>query len=382
MRLRDTKRQNTFAVLDIGSSKVTCLIGEEDPDFGIRLAAHGISCATGIRSGVIVDMDLAENAVRKAVEKAERGAGMAIHTVDVNVSTRSLRSNHLKVQTEFARGEIADRDLRRVMNSSLAELAQPDYAILHAIPINWSVDGEDYINRPVGMHGSRLGVNMHFVISDIGPLRNLARCVERSHLQIKSVTASPYASGLGVLTNDERDIGATVIEMGGGSTSLAVFRDDTFCCVDTVGVGGQTVTQDVARGLVTPIEAAERIKLIYGSALQGADDDRVQIPCPPMGAQDSLRHEPRSSLTRIIRSRIEETFEILCDRMQARRLENYIGSPIVLTGGASRLNGVREVAECVFNKRVRLGQPHGILGLDDVLSGPDFAVAAGLLKGR
>ena len=165
-----------------------------------------------------------------------------------------------------------------------------------------------------------------------------------------------------MLTEDERDLGVTVIDMGGGVTSAAIFRDDTLMHVDSIPVGGKNVTNDIARGLVTPSEAAERIKTIYGSALHGADDDQFMVPCPPMGAQDELHHQPRTLLTSIVRSRIEETMEILRDRIIDSGMDAYAGRRIVLTGGACQLNGVRELAEYVFNKRVRIGRPLAFWG--------------------
>ncbi len=376
------KRPETAAVLDIGSNKVVCLIGQADESMGVRLLGHGFGVSAGLKGGVVVDMDAAEAGIRTAVEKAERQAGIAVHSVSVNVSTRSLRSKHMTVQTEFASGEVADRDLTRVMNSSLSELAQPENAIIHAIPLNFSVDGEHGIADPRGMFGSRLGVDMHFVLAGIGPLRNLAHCIERCHLRINSATVSPYAAGMAVLTEDEIDLGVTVIDMGAGITTIGVFRDKTLVHIDAIPVGGQAVTNDIARGLVTPMEAAERIKFHYGSALYGADDDDIMVPCPPMGAQDTLHHQPKSLLTKIVRSRVEETFEILAGRIADAGLESYSGRRIVLTGGGAQMNGAPEVAELVFNKRVRIGRPHGIMGLKETLCGPDFAVAAGLLKAR
>jgi len=373
-------KPDTAAILDIGSSKVVCLIGQAEPNFGVRLIGSGFGVSAGLKSGAVVDMVAAEAGIRTAIEKAERAAGVTVQAVSVNVSTRSMRSEHLNVQTEFASGEVADRDLKRVLNSSLTELAQPEDAILHALPLNWSVDDESGIRDPRGMFGKRLGVDMHFVLAGVGPLRNLAHCIERCHLRINSVTVSPYAAGLSVLTDDEKDLGVTVIDMGGGITTAAVFRDNTLVHVDALSVGGQNVTSDIARGLVTPMEAAERIKTIYGSALHGTDDDRVMVPCPPMGAQEELHRQPKALLTRIIRPRIEETFELLRERIAKAGLENYSGRRIVLTGGASQLTGVRELAELIFNKRVRIGRPHGIMGLRETLSGPDFAVATGLLK--
>lgn len=376
------KRADVSAVLDIGSHKVVCLIGQQDSNMGVRIIGSGFGVSAGLKGGVVVDMDAAEVGIRTAVEKAERQAGMAIQSVSVNVSTRSLRSQQMEVHTEFASGEVADRDLTRVIESSLSELAQPEDAILHAIPLNFSVDGEDGIRDPRGMFGSKLGVDMHFVLAGIGPLRNLAHCVERCHLRIKSAHVSPYAAGLSVLTDDEKDLGVTVIDLGGGITTSAIFRDNRMVHVDAIPLGGQSITNDVARGLSTPMEAAERIKTIYGSALHGADDDYVNIPCPPMGAQDTLHHHPKSLLTSIVRSRTEEIFELLRDRMTDAGLDVYAGRRIVLTGGGAHLTGVREIAEQVFNKRVRIGRPNGVLGLPETIDGPDFAVATGILKAQ
>lgn len=374
------KSAETVAVLDIGTSKVVCLIGREEPGMGVRLIGKGFGVSAGVKNGAVIDLEAAEAGIRSAVEKAERAAGVTVQGVNVNVALRSLRSQHLRVQTEFASGEVADRDLKRVLNSSLSELSQPDYAILHAIPMNWSVDGETGIKDPRGMFGKSLGVDMHFVLGGIGPLRNLAHCIERCHLQIRSVTASPYASAMSVLTEDERDLGVTVIDMGSGITSVAVFRDNVLVHVDALGVGGRNVTHDIARGLSTPPEAAERIKTIYGSALHGVDDDHVMVPCPPVGAQDRLQHHPRALVTEIVRSRIEETFEMISERLHHSGMDHIAGRQIVLTGGGAQLNGVRELGELIFNKRVRIGQPHGIFGLDEMLTASDFAVATGMLK--
>ena len=378
--IRSAKKSDTVAVLDLGTSKTACFIGHKDAHFGFRLLGAGIAESAGVKNGAVIDLAAAEDGIRAAVAKAERDAGVVVQSVSVNVSTRSLRSQHLTVQTAFASGEVADRDLKRVVNSSLAELAQADYAILHALPLTWSVDEERGIRDPRGMFGQTLGVDMHFVLAGVGPLRNLAHCVERSHLRISSVTVSPYAAGLAVLTDDERDLGATIIDMGGGITTAAVFRDNALIHVEAISVGGRNVTTDLARGLTTPFEAAERIKRIYGSALHGSDDDRYVVPCPPMGAQDELHEQPRTLVTSIVRSRIEETLEILKDRLAEAGLDQYSGRRIVLTGGGAQLNGVRELAEYVFNKRTRIGHPHGILGLDETFAGPDFAVGLGLIK--
>lgn len=374
------RNPDTVCVIDIGSSKVVCLIGRRDPALGVRLLGSGTAISRGVKGGAVVDLDAAEQGIRQAVEKAERAAGVSVHGVIVNVGLRSLSSRHLRVQTEFASGAIADRDLKRVIGSSLSELSEPDYAILHALPRDWEVDGETGIRDPRGMFGQRLGVDMHFVTAGIGPLRNLAHCIERCHLSLRSVTVSPYAAAQSVLTEDERDLGVTLIDLGAGLTTVAVFRDNKLVHVDALGVGGRNVTADIAHGLNTPLEAAERIKLFYGSALHGARDEFETIPCPPVGAMDELQHAPRSRLTSIIRARTEETMKLVQNRLIDAGLDIYSGRQIVLTGGASQLSGLRELTELVFNKSVRIGSPHGVFGLSDAQGGPDFAVAAGLLR--
>lgn len=371
---------DTVCVVDIGTSKVACLIGRRDASVGVRLLGSGTSVSRGVKAGAVVDLEAAEIGIRQAVEKAERSAGVSVHGVIVNVGLRSLASRHLRVQTEFASGAIADRDLKRVIGSSLTELSEPDYAILHAMPRDWEVDGESGIRDPRGMFGQRLGVDMHFVTAGIGPLRNLAHCIERCHLNLRSVTVSPYAAAQSVLTEDERDLGVTLIDIGAGLSTVAVFRDNAIVHVDALGVGGRNVTSDIARGLNTPLEAAERIKLFYGSALHGARDEFEQIPCPPIGAMDELQHVPRARLTAIIRARTEETLTLIKGRLQKAGLDTYSGRQIVLTGGGAQLSGLREVTELVFNKGVRIGSPHGVFGLPDAMDGPDFAVATGLLR--
>ncbi len=375
-----TPQPEIFAILDIGSSKVVCLIGHREPGADIRILGAGFHASAGLKAGAVVDMEAAEYTIRHVVEKAERAAGFAIQSVIVNVSTRSLASRQINVESAFSSAEIVDKNLRRVVEAAMVEFAEPDQAILHALPLNWTLDGERGIRDPRGMYGSKLGVHMHFVTANIGVLRNLSHCIERCHLRIEGMVASPYAAGEAVLVDDEIDLGVTVIDMGAGITTAAVFRDRTLAFVDAVGVGGKNVTSDIARGLTTPWEAAERIKAIYGSAMESPSDDRQMVPCPPMGAKDELHQEPLSSLTAIVRSRLEETFEILRDRFNAAGMGEFAGRRIVLTGGAAQLTGAVPLAEQIFGKRVRIGEAHGLLGLPKAMAGPDFAVAGGLMK--
>ena len=371
------KRPDTVAVLDIGASKTVCLIGQDDPAFGVRLLGHGFGVSAGLRGGSIVDLEATEQGIRSAVEKAERSAGVTVRSVAVNVSARSLQSRHVNAAME-AGGEITERSKARVLAAAVAKVASPHHAVVHAVPLAWSVDEAEGIADPAGMYGRRLGVDLHAVLAELGPMRNLAHCVERSHLRLSGVTASPYAAGRGVLSEDELDLGATVIDLGGGVTTLAVFRDRALLSVSALPVGGATLTGDIARGLSTPVEAAERIKTLYASTLEGTED--VSLPCPPMGSDDELAYRPRSELIAITRARVEETFEILRDRLRRSGLEDFAGRRVVLTGGGAELLGVRELAETVFGKAARVARPSYLQGLGSTLNGPAFSTATGMLR--
>ncbi len=367
------------AVLDIGTSKAVCLIGHEDAKLGMRIIGSGQAPIEGIKAGAVIDMVKAEAGIRKAVRRAEKKSGVAVRSVGVNVSTRSLTSHRMEVETAFASGAIADRDLRRLKRESLIRQAQPESVILHAMPLDWRVDRERGIKDPTGMYGSSLSVNMHFVKADIGALRNLAHCIERSHIQIGAAHAAPLAAAEAVLTDDEKDLGATVIDLGAGVTSYAVYRHNELIHVGAVGRGGNNVTHDLAIGLSTPPEAAERIKRIYGSALFGLDDAQ-RVPCPPVGARDQLAEHPKAFVIEIIRAQLEVIFARIQAQLEEKGLEPYMGRRIVLTGGGALLNGITEFVTAIFNVPVRLGRVHSVLGLEDHQSQPDFAVACGLMK--
>ena len=254
-------------------------------------------------------------------------------------------------------------------------------SVVHALPIGYSLDADGGIADPRGMVGERLGVDMHMVTGDAQPLRNLELCINRCHLSIEALVASPYASGLSVLVDDEAELGCACIDFGGGTTTIAVFMKGKFVHVDAVAVGGQHITTDIARGLSTRIEDAERLKTMHGSALPGVSDDRDILSVPPIGddEHDVPNQVPRSALTRIIRPRVEEILELVRDRLNASGFAPLVGRRMVLTGGASQLTGLAEAARRVLARNVRLGRPLGVAGMPEVAKGPAFATAVGLL---
>ena len=260
-------------------------------------------------------------------------------------------------------------------------------SVVHALPIGYALDGNRGIADPRGMVGRRLGVDMHVVTADTPPLRNLELAINRCHLSIEALVASPYASGLSVLVDDEAELGCAVIDFGGGTTTIAVFSRGEFVHVDALAVGGRHVTTDIARGLSIRLEDAERLKTMYGSALPGVGDEREMLSVRAIGddERDVPNQVPRSALTRIIRPRIEEILELTRDRLNASGFASLVGRRMVLTGGASQLNGLAEAARRLLARNVRLGRPLGVAGLPEVAKGPAFADrgrAADLSRGR
>lgn len=373
--------ERTIAALDIGSTKICCFIAKVTEAGRIRVAGMSHHASAGVRGGVLVDMESAYRAILAAVHAAEQMAGATIEEVIVSVSGPHMKSTQLLREMVIGGGAIRDLDLRRLLQDARNSVDLQDRMLLHAVPVGYSVDGGPLLHEPRGMHGQTLGVKMHLVTANRAAVQNVATCVSRCHLSIRDLAVAPYAAGLAALVEDEKDLGAVVIDMGGGATSFCVFYEGAAVHADCVPVGGQHVTSDIARGLSTPIAHAERLKTLYGSAVPAASDDRELLDAPQVGEEDdaSSNRVPKSFLVSIIQARIEETFELVKRRLDASGAAGAAGHRVVLTGGASQLPGVRDAAGRILGKQVRHGRPLGVAGLAEATGGPAFATAAGLL---
>ena len=374
-------RNGVLVALDIGTTKVSAFVARADEGGVLRVVGIGHQVALGMRSGAVVDMDALERAIRSTVDSAERMAGEIVSDVLVNLSAGRPCSQTVGVDIAVAGREVGDDDVRRVLELGRAQAEPGEREVLHAVPIGYSIDGARGIRDPRGMFAARLGVDIHVVTVGAAPARNVAACVEHCHLTITAMVASAYAAGLGVLVGDEKDLGVTLIDMGGGTTSMAIFYDGNLVFADAVPLGGAHVTHDVARGLSTPTEHAERMKTLYGSALPSPADEREMIRVPLVGEAESEASAaiPRSALVRIIQPRLEETFEFVRERLEASGMVKLAGRRVVLTGGACQLQGVRELAARMLDKQVRIGRPLRLRGLADSTAGPAFAACSGLL---
>ena len=374
-------RQGLIAALDVGTSKVCCFIAHVDDDDALRIAGIGFHQARGLRAGAVVDMDAAEESILAAVHHAEQMADETIAEVYLSFSAGAPQSRSVAVEVALNGHEIDDSDLRRVLAQGQPNGDAGDRKVIHTIPVGYTVDGSRGIRDPRGMFGERLGVTIHTITAQPGPLRNLTSCVSRCHLDVAGCVVSAYASGLACLVDDERDLGVTLIDLGGGATSIAVFIDGDMVHADVVPIGGNHITNDIARGLSTPVSYAERMKTLYGGALASADDERETIDVRLVGEGEdaSANPVPRAQLTRIIRPRLEEIFELVRARLEASGFAERAGRRMVLTGGASQLQGLPELATQMFAKSVRLGRPRNIQGLAEATGGPAYSTCAGLL---
>ena len=371
----------TVAALDVGTTKVCCLIAKSGPGGTVTVTGIGHQLSRGIKAGAVVDMDATEESIRAAVHAAEKMAGDSIDSAYVNISAGHQHSQTVGVEVSVTGSKVSDSDVRRAVEQAMIRADVTGREVIHAIPLQYSIDGATGIREPRGMFGTRLGVHLHLVTADASQARNLAICVARGHLEAQGPVSSGFASGLATLVNDERDLGATVIDMGGGLTTVAVFSEGGPVLIDSVAIGGQHVTNDIARGLGTGMQHAERLKTLYGSAVENPGDERELIDVPLIGetARVGGNPVPRSELVRIVRPRLEELFEQVRERMVATGCSEIAGRRVVLTGGASQLDGVAEVAARVLEKQIRPGRPLGVDGLAESTAGPAFATAAGML---
>ncbi len=374
-------RHGLTAALDVGTTKVACFIGRLE-ERTLRVVGMGHQVSHGLRAGTVVDMEAAENAIRAAVDTAERMAGETVREVFVNLSGGHPASHTVGVEVEIAGHEVGERDVNCVLAQGCSTSEPGEREVVHSVPVGYTIDGNRGVRDPRGMYGERLGVDIHVVTAAAGPARNLRTCVERCHLDIAATVVSPYAAGLAALVEDEIDLGVTLIDMGGGTTSIAVFYDGSLIHTDVVPVGGGHVTNDIARGLSTPVAHAERMKTLYGSAIPSPSDDSEIIDVPLIGemSQDSANHIPRSLLVGIIRPRVEEILELAKGRLEAAGFDKAAGRRLVLTGGAAQLQGVRELAARILDKQVRIGRPVRVSGLAEATAGPAFSTCAGLLE--
>lgn len=390
MRPLSTRKTAMLSVLDVGTSKIVCLIARLAPmeasdmlrgrTHRCQILGIGHQRSRGVKGGVIVDMEEAENAIRLAVDAAERMAGVQVESVIVNMTGGRIGSQHYAAKIGVSGRAVSESDIHRVLEACSSRTARQGRAVLHSLPTGYRLDAARGIRDPKGMFGDELGADMHVVSCDAAAARNLMLAVERCHLGVEAMVSTPYAAGLSALVDDEAEMGTALIDLGGGTTSIGMFAGGSLTHVDAVAVGGHHITMDIARGLNTRLADAERLKTLYGACISSPSDDRETIAVTQVGDDgDHPSHLPKAQLVRIIKPRVDEILELARDRLTAAGQKPHAGLRIVLTGGASQLTGVTEAAKRILLGQVRVGRPLGIQGLPESAKNPAFSAAVGLM---
>jgi len=372
-------QQNVIVGLDIGTSKIACVVAESSPDGRIDVIGIGKHPSRGLRKGVVVNIESTVESIRLAVEEAEMMAGVDINSVFVGIAGNHIqgRNSHGVVATK--NGEVTTEDVNRAVDAASAMAIPADQKILHILPQEYIIDQQDGIRKPIGMSGVRLEARVHMITGAVSSAQNIIKCCNRCDLDVADMVLEQVASSESVLSQDEKDIGVVLIDIGGGTTDIAVFIDGAICHTAVIPIGGDHLTNDLVIGLRTSAREADLLKIKYGSCMVDMISPDEQVEVPSVGGR-SPRPMPRQIMAQILEPRVHELFELVSAELQRSGYQELIAAGLVLTGGSSLLEGMVELAEQTFDSLpVRLGRPQGVGGLVDVVSSPIYATGVGLL---
>ncbi len=363
--------------LDIGTTKICAVVGEMIDD-EINIIGVGSHPSTGLRKGTVVNIDSTVDAIKKAVEEAELMAGCDISSVYVGIAGNHIKGMNSHGIIAIKGREITEQDVERVIDAAKAVAIPTDREILHVIPQEFIVDDMQSIQNPVGMTAIRLEAKIHIVTGAVSSARNIVKCCNKAGLEVCDIALESLASGMAVLTNEEKELGCMIADMGGGTTDLALFKDNNLKFIYELTLGGHNLTNDISIGLRTPLPEAERIKIDHGTCMPGNVRSSATIEVPAVGGREPKRLS-RGILAEILEPRVEEIFTLLRTELFKNGLENSFPAGFILTGGSVVLDGITEIAESVFNVPVRVGEPNKIGGLKDIVKNPAYATGVGLV---
>jgi cell division protein FtsA len=375
--------KNSYVVgLDIGTKKIAAIIGEITEEKKVEIIGIGTAESRGLRKGIVVNLDSTVDAIKKAQEEAELMAGVEIDAAFIGISGAHIKSFNSRgvIAVSGKNREISREDIKRVIEQSKAVSIPPDREIIHIIPQEFVVDDQDGIKDPLGMSGIKLEVNVHIITGAITSVQNLRTCVARAGIEIEQVVLNQIATSSSILTHDEMELGVGLIDIGGGTTEVAIFERGSLWYTSVIPIGGDNFTNDIAVGLRTPIPDADKIKKKFGCVSHPLVDEQETIEVPTVGRGKKPRVLSRQLLADIIHPRAEEIFRLVDNDIKRMGYEKSLNSGIVITGGTALLDGLEEVAEEIFDLPVRRGDPSGVGGLVDRVSTPDFATTVGLIQ--
>ena len=370
--------KNMIVGLDIGTSKVVAIVGEIAPDGGIEIIGLGSHPSKGLKKGVVVNIESTVHSIQRAVEEAELMAGCQIHSVYAGIAGSHIRSLNSHGIVAIRDKEVTPGDVERVIDAARAVAIPADQKILHILPQEFVIDDQDGIREPVGMCGVRLEAKVHMVTGAVSAAQNIVKCVRRCGLEVDDIILEQLASSYSVLTEDEKDLGVCLVDIGGGTTDIAIFTEGSIRHTAVIPIAGDQVTNDIAVALRTPTQYAEEIKIKYACALTqlAARDESIEVPSV---GERAPRRLARQTLAEVVEPRYEELLTLVQAELRRSGFEDLIAAGVVLTGGSSRIEGLVDLAEEVFHVPVRLGVPQSVMGLVDVVRNPIYATGVGLL---
>ncbi len=370
--------RNLIVGLDIGTSKVVAMVGELKPDGVLEVIGIGSHPSRGLKRGVVVNIDSTVQSIQRAVEQAELMAGVEINAVFTGIAGSHVRSLNSHGIVAIKDKEVTQGDVARVMDAAQAVALPADQRILHVIPQEFIIDNQEGIRDPIGMSGIRLEARVHIVTGAESAAQNIVKCVQRCGLEVEDIVLEQWSSSYAVLTDDEKDLGVCLVDIGGGTTDLAVFSGGALRHTAVIPIAGDQVTNDIAVSMRTPTQYAEDIKVRYACALSQLANPDETIEVPSVGDRPP-RRLARQTLAEIVEPRYEELYGLIRDELRRAGFEEAIAAGIVITGGSAKMEGAVELAEEVFHVPVRLGMPQGVTGLADVVRNPIHATGVGLL---
>ncbi len=375
-KMRDSKE--LIVGLDIGTSKIVALVAESPPEGGVNILGMGLAQSIGLRKGMVVNIETTVAAIQRALEDAELMANCKIGEVYTGIAGSHIRSLNSHGMVPIRDREVTQNDIDRVVETARAVNISTDQQIIHVLPQEFIIDGQEGVREPLGMSGVRLEVKVHIVTGAVSAAQNIVKCVRRCGLEVKDLILQPLASALAVLNDDEKELGVCLVDIGGGTTDLAVFTHGAIQHTAVLPIAGEQITNDIAMTLRTPTREAEDLKIRHGVALRQLTDAREMIEVPGIGER-SARMLSKQLLSEVIEPRVEELYSLVQAELRRSGFEQLISSGIVLTGGSSQMKGMVELAEEVFHMPVRVGVPEYVGGLSERVRSPAYATGVGLL---
>ena len=365
--------------LDIGTSKIVAIVGELSPEGQLEIIGIGSHASRGLKKGVVVNIDSTVQSIQRAVEEAELMAGCQIQSVYAGIAGSHIRSMSSHGIVAIRDREVFQPDIDRVIDAAQAVAIPADQKILHILPQEFLIDSQEGIKEPLGMSGVRLEAKVHLVTCAVNAAQNIEKCIQQCGLAVDDIILEQLASSYAVLTEDEKDLGVCLVDIGGGTSDIAIFTEGAIKHTAVIPIAGDQVTNDIAMALRTPTQNAEEIKIKYGCALASLAGENETIKVPSVGERDD-RDLSRQALAEVIEPRYEELFTLIQAELRRSGFEDLIPAGIVLTGGTSKMEGVVELAEEIFHMPVSIGKPKSVAGLSDIVRNPIYATSVGLLQ--